>query len=146
MAAAASGAYWVITDSDVYVQPDCLKRVVAPLLDPAVGVVTCLYEGLPAGGVWSVLEALGMSVELSSGVLVANMLEGMRFALGPTMATRKDVVEGMGGMPALADYCADDYVLGYQAHASGKEVVLSRHVIDHVAMNTSAEASLLHQI
>src|SRR5437763_9916131 len=48
MAAAASAAYWVITDSDVHVQPNCVKRVVAPLLDPAVGVVTCLYEGLPA--------------------------------------------------------------------------------------------------
>src|SRR5262249_14551021 len=93
MLAAAVGSYLVITDSDVCVKPDCVRRVVAPLLDPDVGVVTCLYRGVPAGGLWSKLEAMGMSVEMPSGVLVADMLEGMRFALGPTMATRKDVVD-----------------------------------------------------
>src|SRR5215467_6949071 len=63
--------YLVITDSDVYVRPDCLRDVVAPLLDPGNGMVTCLYRGVAAGGFWSKLEALGMSVELTSGVLVA---------------------------------------------------------------------------
>src|SRR5215831_4370381 len=70
MVRTARGSYWVITDSDVCVKPDCLKHVVRPLLDPAVGVVTCLYRGTPAGSLWSILEALGMSVEMSSGVLV----------------------------------------------------------------------------
>jgi ceramide glucosyltransferase len=146
MVQAAAGEYWVITDSDVSVKPDCLKEVIAPLLDPAVGVVTCLYRGVPAGGVWSILEGLGMSVEMSSGVLTANMLEGMRFALGPTMATRKDVVESIGGIGALGAYCADDYVLGNRAFHSGKQVVLSHHFIEHVAMNTSAQSSLAHQV
>ena len=87
-----------------------------------------------------------MSVEMPSGVLVANMLEGMRFALGPTMATRKDVLNSIGGITALSQYCADDYVLGYLTYAAGKRVVLSHHVIDHVAMNTSLRASLGHQV
>ena len=138
--------YLVITDSDVYVRPDCLRDVVAPLLDPANGMVTCLYRGVAAGGFWSKLEALGMSVELTSGVLVANMLEGMKFALGPTMAIRREVLESIGGMAALSQYCADDYILGNLAHAAGKRVVLSKHVISHVAMNTSFRASLTHQI
>ncbi len=142
----ASSPYLIITDSDVCVNRDCLREVVAPLLDPANGVVTCLYRGVPAGGFWSRLEALGMSIELPSGVLVANMLEGMKFALGPTMAIRGDVLESIGGMAALGQYCADDYVLGNLAHASGKRVVLSRHIIGHVAMNTSARASLAHQV
>jgi ceramide glucosyltransferase len=146
MVSSAGGSYWVITDSDVCVKPDCLRQVVAPLLDPAVGVVTCLYRGMPAGGVWSILEALGMSVELSSGVLVAKMLEGMRFALGPTMATRKDIIQSIGGVGALGSYCADDYILGNRAFHSGKQVVLSHHFIDHVAMNTSARSSLAHQV
>src|SRR5262249_16984877 len=97
-------------------------------------------------GFWSKLEALGMSVELPSGVLVANMLEGMKFALGPTMATRKDVLESIGGMAALGQYCADDYVLGHLAYESGKRVVLSHHVIGHVAINTSARMSIGHQV
>ena len=142
----AAGTYLVITDSDVHVSPDCLEQVVTPLLDSAVGVVTCLYRGVAAGGFWSVLEALGMSIEMTSGVLIANMLEGMRFALGPTMATRRDVLESIGGIRSLGSYCADDYLLGKLAFHLGKRVVLSRHFIDHVAMNTSARASLAHQV
>src|SRR5438046_7373870 len=146
MMSAADGNCLVITDSDLYVRLDCLKDVVMPLLDPAVGVVTCLYRGVAAVGFWSMLEALGMSVEMTSGVLIANMLEGMRFALGPTMATRKDILESIGGVRLLGSYCADDYVLGNLAFQSGKQVVLSHHFIDHVAMNTSARSSLVHHI
>jgi ceramide glucosyltransferase len=146
MVAAASASYFVITDSDVRVEPDCLREVVAPLLDPDVGVVTCLYRGVPAGGLWSKLEALGMSVEMPSGVFVANMLEGMKFALGPTMATRRDVLDLIGGVSVLGQYLADDYVLGNLAHACGKKVILSRHIIQHVAMNTALRLSFSHQV
>src|SRR5437867_5583911 len=145
MIARGTASYLVITDSDVRVAPNCLRQVVAPLLDPNNGVVTCLYRGAAAGGFWSTLEALGMSVEMPSGVLVASMLEGMRFALGPMMATRIDVLDSIGGMMALGQYCADDYVLGNLAYSSGKRVVLAQHIIGHVAMNTSARASLAHQ-
>jgi ceramide glucosyltransferase len=146
MVEVASAPYLVITDSDVCVDADCLKAVVRPLLDPAVGVVTCLYRGVSAGGFWSTVEALGMSIEMPSGVLVARMLEDMKFALGPTMATRKDVLEAIGGIAFLGDYCADDYVLGNAAHAAGKKVILSEHIIGHVAMNTSLGASVTHQV
>lgn len=146
MVTESTAPFLVITDSDVCVRPNCVRDVVGPLLDPSNGVVTCLYRGIPSGTFWSKLEALGMSIELPSGVLVANMLEGMRFALGPTMAIRREVLQSIGGMRALAEYCADDYVLGNRAYASGKNVVLSHHVIGHVAMNTSARASLVHQI
>ena len=145
MLAAASHSYLVITDSDVRVSADYLKHVVPPLLDSGVGMVTCIYRGVSTGGLWSRLEALGMSVEMSSGVLVADMLEGMKFALGPTMATRKDVLEKLGGIRVLADYCADDFVLGRLAYEAGKKVVLSRHIIDHVVLNRSARQSILHQ-
>jgi len=146
MAAASSYQYLVITDSDVRVTSDFLKRIVPPLLQPSVGLVTCMYRGVPTGGLWSVLEALGMSVEMTSGVLVAELLEGMKFALGPAMATRKDVLARIGGIQALGAYYSDDFVLGQLTHAVGKKVVLSRHVIDHVALNRSARASLLHQV
>jgi ceramide glucosyltransferase len=142
----ASAGYVVITDSDVCVDTDCLKAVVRPLLDPGVGVVTCLYRGIPAGGFWSTVEALGMSIEMPSGVLVARMLEDMKFALGPTMATRKDVLTAIGGIAVLGEYCADDYVLGNAAHEAGKKVILSEHIIGHVAMNTSCRASVAHQV
>jgi ceramide glucosyltransferase len=142
----ASADYFVITDSDTYVEPNCLREVVTPLLDPSNGVVTCLYRGLTAGGLWSKFEALGMSVELTSGVLVADLLEGMKFALGPTMATRRDVLESIGGVGTLGHYCADDYMLGNLADREGKRVILSKHIIGHVATNTAAHASLIHQV
>ena len=146
MVEAAAFPYLVIADSDTRVAPDYLTQVMRPLLDPQVGLVTCLYRGVSVGGLWSSLEALGMSVEMTAGVLVADMLEGMRFALGPTMATRKDVLLATGGVRALGEYCADDYVLGRRTHEAGKTVVLSHHVIAHLALNRSLRASLQHHV
>jgi ceramide glucosyltransferase len=143
---AASYDYLILSDSDVQVKPNYIQEVVAELLNPDVGMVTCLYRGATSGGVWSRLEALGMSVEMTSGVLVSDLLEGMQFALGPTMAIRRDVLESVGGFAPLAPYCADDYVLGQRVAESGKRVVLSTHIIDHVVVNRSARPSLLHQI
>jgi ceramide glucosyltransferase len=146
MYAQVSHDYLVISDSDVQVAPNYLREVIAPLLDQKVGLVTCLYRGVPTGGIWSRLEALGMSIEMTSGVVVADMLEGMRFALGPTMAIRRDVLQAVGGFEVLADYCADDYLLGHKVYKSGRQVVLSEHVIDHVVFNRSFKPSILHQL
>ncbi|MCU1311561.1 MAG: putative ceramide glucosyltransferase [Candidatus Angelobacter sp.] len=136
----------VISDSDVFVQPNYLREVTPPLLNKEIGVVTCLYRGLPVDGLWARLEALGMSVEMTSGVLIADMLEGMKFALGPTMATRKDVIEKIGGVAQFGDYCSDDYLLGNMADAAGYKVVISEHVIDHVVLNRSWSKSWGHQV
>jgi ceramide glucosyltransferase len=146
MAPLASYPTLVITDSDVRVATGYLRQVVQPMLDQDVGMVTCLYRGVSAGGFWSRLEALGMSIEMSSGVLVANLLEEMKFALGPTMVIRKEVVDGWGGFGVLRDYCADDFIMGALTHDVGKKVVLSHHVIDHLVLNRSARPSLLHQL
>ena len=82
MIAASSRSYFIISDSDVRVAPDFLRNTIPPLLDPKVGLVTCMYRGIPAADFWSSLEALGLSVEMSSGVMVADMMEGMRFRAG----------------------------------------------------------------
>jgi len=128
----ASYGYFVISDSDVQVARDFLRNVIPPLLDPALGLVTCLYQGVPAGDFWSVLEALGMSVEMPSGVVVADMVEGIRFALGPAIAVRRDVLNKIGGIAATADYYSDDYVLGNKVWQAGYRVIFSHHVIQHV--------------
>jgi ceramide glucosyltransferase len=146
MYAMARYEYLIISDSDVQVKPSYIREVVADLLDPEVGMTTCMYRGASSGSLWSRLEALGMSVEMTSGVLVSELLEGMQFALGPTMGIRRDVLEAVGGFGPLAAYCADDYVLGQRVAQSGKRVVLSKHVIDHVVVNRSLLPSLLHQV
>jgi len=138
--------YLIISDSDVKVGPNYIADVMEPLLEAKNGMVTCLYRGLPTGGLWSKLEALGMSVEMTAGAIVANLMEGMKFALGPTMAIRRDALEAAGGFEPLAEYCADDYVLGREVAESGRQVVMSQHVIDHVVINRSFAGSMRHQI
>src|SRR5579872_4360045 len=82
MSRAAKHDILVTSDSDVLVNRNYLKEIVAPLLDPKVGMVTVVYRGQNAGGFWSGMDAVGMSVELTAGVLTANLLEGMKFGLG----------------------------------------------------------------
>jgi len=147
MAKAAAYPVLAISDSDVRVTAGYLREVAAPFADAKVGAMTCLYRGVAAeGGLWARLEAVGMSVEMTAGVLVANMLEGMQFVLGPTMAVRAECVENMGGMGLLGDYCADDYVLGNQVFLQGRTVALSHHAIDHMVIHASLGDSLKHQV
>jgi ceramide glucosyltransferase len=136
----------LITDSDVRVDNDFLENITPELNQEGVGLVTCLYRGVPSGGPWSFLEAIGMSVEMSSGVLVANMLEGMKFALGPCMALHKSCISKIGGLQDIASYYADDFVLGNRVSNAGFKVVLSKNVINHVVTNTNFKRSLQHQL
>jgi ceramide glucosyltransferase len=122
----------VTSDSDVEVAPNYLQEVVAPLLDPKVGMVTCVYRGKNAAGFWAGLTAIGMSIEMTAGVLVANVLEGINFGLGPTIAVKKAALASIGGYEALREYFANDYMIGKLIDEAGYRVVLSHHIIDHV--------------
>ena len=132
MAEVAGHEILVTSDSDVEVAPNYLRKVVAPMLDPKVGMVTCVYRGKNAAGFWAGLTAIGMSVEMTAGVLVANLLEGMKFGLGPTIAVKKEAVNKIGGYEVLGDYFANDFMIGNLIDKAGYRVVLSEHVIDHV--------------
>jgi ceramide glucosyltransferase len=146
MIAASSRNYFIISDSDVRVAPDFLRNTIPPLLDPKVGLVTCLYRGIPASDFWSWLEALGLSVEMSSGVMVADMMEGMRFALGPAMAVRRDAIDAIGGIVAVADYYSDDFELGNRIWAKDYKVVLSHHIVFNVLTSRSPLRTLGDQL
>ncbi len=147
MEAHAAHGILVISDSDVRVEPDYLRAVAFPFADPKVGGMCCLYRGVAAeGGLWARLEAAGMSVEMSAGVLVARMMEGMQFTLGPTMAFRRETIRRMGGFKVTADYCADDFILGNETYKLGETVVLSHHAIDHMVLHSGLAGSLKHQV
>ena len=132
MAEVASYDILVTSDSDVEVDPGYLKSVVPPLLKSENGMVTCLYRGLNKGGFWSLLDSVGMSVEMTAGVLVANLLEGMKFGLGPTIAVRRDALESIGGYEALGNYFSNDFMIGNMIAARGLNVILSEYIISHV--------------
>ena len=137
---------FVISDSDVRVTPGYLRSVALPFANPRVGAITCAYRGVAAeGGLWARLEAVGMSVEMTAGVLAARSLEGMQFALGPTMAFRRETIRLMGGFKVTADFCSDDFILGNETFKLGQTVVLSHHAIDHMVINSSFWQSMLHQ-
>ncbi|MGH9538368.1 MAG: glycosyltransferase [Terriglobales bacterium] len=138
--------YFVISDSDVQVPPDFLRNLIPALLDSKIGLVTCPYRGVPAGDFWSTLEALGMSVEMPSGVMVADMLEGIRFALGPAVALRRDSLDKIGGIAATADYYSDDFVLGNLVWAAGYKVIFSHQIIQHVLTPRSLKRTLGDQL
>jgi ceramide glucosyltransferase len=147
MGSVASYSLLAISDSDVSVTPHYLQSIIEPFADARVGMLTCLFRGVAAdNGIWSRLEAAGMSVEMTSGVLAADITEGMRFALGPTMVVRKECVEEVGGFGILGDYCADDFVLGNLVAEKGHTIILSSHVIDHIVINERFVSSVKHQV
>ena len=146
MAEAAAHEILVTTDSDVEVSTRYLREIVPPLLDSRVGMVTCVYRGKNAAGFFSRLTAIGMSVEMTAGVLVANLLEGMKFGLGPTIAVRKDSLDSIGGYRALQDYIANDFAIGDLMAKAGYRVVLSGHIIDHVVNQKSFQSMWRNQL
>jgi ceramide glucosyltransferase len=123
--------FLIVNDSDIRVKPDYLRRVTAPLSAGKVGMVTCLYRGVPAATVGSRLEALGISTDFCAGVLVARQIEGgIRFGLGSTLAFRRAELEKIGGFTSLVDYLADDYELGRRIAGLGLNVKLSGVVVE----------------
>ena len=136
----------VIVDSDIRVSRDYLQNVLAPLADQRVGVVTCLYRAAETPDFAAKLEAVGITAEFAAGVLMARMLEGVKFALGSTMATTRARLESIGGFQALADYLADDFMLGNMIARDGYEVRLSHHVVETAMHPAGFKSMLRHQM
>lgn len=130
LADAAQFDVLVISDGDIRVPADYLRRVVAPLRNEQVGLVTCLYRGLPARGLNSLLEALSMSGDFVGQVLLGRMASGMRFGLGATLATRKKQLAAIGGLTPWLAYLADDFILGNKIAGAGYKVHLSRLMVE----------------
>ena len=131
MLRAASYDLLVMSDSDIRVDSMMLATVAAEFRTSAVGVATCPYRAVAGRSFWSRLEAAGMDTEFWGGALVARMLEGMRFAVGPTIVARRGAIERIGGFDAVKDYLAEDFVIGARAADAGCGVILSSYVIEH---------------
>jgi ceramide glucosyltransferase len=129
LAAVAHYPVLVVNDSDIRVEPDYLARVTAPLADPRVGLVTCLYR--PMGDTFAArFEGLGVSTDFAPSALVARLVGVDEFAMGSTLAFRREDLDRIGGFAAIADYLADDYQLGHRIHALGLKCVLSDVIVE----------------
>lgn len=136
----------VMSDSDIRVDAGMLRAVAAEFADPAVGLATCPYRAVGGPSLWSRLEAAGMDTEFWGGALVARMLEGMKFAVGPTIVARKEVLERIGGFTVLKEYLAEDFVMGQRAAECGVGVILSSYVIEHRIGSHGLRENFAHRL
>lgn len=150
MDSAASYDLYITSDADARVAPDYLRKMVQNLKDPNVGLASSIYLGILHRGAEarfsSQLDAVGKSVEMSSGVMVADMLEGTKFALGVTMAVRKRSFAEAGGFEELGQFYADDFVLGNRLATRGVGVLLATHVIRLLVEDTPFWVSFRNQL
>jgi ceramide glucosyltransferase len=148
----AENDLYVTSDADVRVEKDYLRRMVQNLKDPRVGLASCVYLGTAVGekpggaGFAAELDAVGKSVEMTSGVLVADMIEGTKFALGATMATRRKSFQDVGGFNELGQFYADDFVLGNRLAAQGTGVLLATYVIRLMVQDSPFWLSFRNQL
>jgi ceramide glucosyltransferase len=116
--------FLVIADSDVRVGPDYLQRVISPLRDEGVGIVTCLYRGSPGPGLWSLLGSMFINEWFMPAVRLAGWCGSRSFVSGATIAVRRAALSRIGGFAAIADQLADDYRLGELTRRAGLRTVL----------------------
>jgi ceramide glucosyltransferase len=146
MMALARHDYLVIADSDVRVTRGYLAKVVAPLLDPRVGIVTCSYRGWPRAGLWSLLGCLFINEWFTPSVRVAAMAGSRSFAFGATIAIRRQVLASIGGFEAIANQLADDYRLGELTRRMGLRTVLSEVVVETCVDERNLDELLRHEL
>ena len=146
MLAAAEHDLLVMADSDIRATPDMLSTIAAEFQDERLGLATCPYRAVPGRSLWSTLEAIGLNTEFIGGVLVARMLDGMKFALGPTIAARRRTLARIGGFDAVKDYLAEDFVMGKLAAERGDGVILSSYVIEHAIGAQPFAANMRHRL
>lgn len=151
MMRAARHEWLVLADSDVRVPAGYLVAVAAPLADPAVGIVTCPYRGLPVvrngrAGIWSVLGALFINDWFIPSVRVGSLLGSQDFVSGVTVALRRDTLEAIGGFRAIADQLADDYRLGELSRRRGLTTLLSNMVVDSWVDEGSLAQLVQHEL
>lgn len=137
----------IVNDSDIRVEADYLRRVVAPLANPKTGMVTCLYRGIAASTLGSRVESLGISADFAPGVLAARVIEsGIRFGMGSTLAFRRRDLEKIGGFEVFADYLGDDYEIGRRISDLGFRVELSETVVETFLPSYRMGEFLQHQL
>jgi ceramide glucosyltransferase len=146
MLAAAANDLVVMSDSDIRVTRQMLQTIAAEFQDTNLAVATCPYRAVAGPSFWSRLEAIGMNTDFLSGILVARMLDGMNFAVGPTIAARRRAIQSIGGFNRLKDYLAEDFVLGKFAADAGHGVILSSYVIEHHIGSSDFRHNAAHRL
>ena len=144
LASEAAYEHVVINDSDVRVRPDYLRQVIAPLADSRVGAATCFYVETEQRSLADWLQSAGMLSDFYPGIIVAWQLDGVKFALGPTIATTRSRLAEFGGYESIENRPADDLLVGRLIAEQGHEVVLLPYTVLTVADYASIR-DLIHK-
>lgn len=137
----------VMSDSDVRVGADFCWKLAAEFADNRLGLVTCPYRAVAGKAIWSRLEAIGMNTDFHAGVFTAVMMEGTKFAVGPTIVARREVLQALGGIERVKDYLSsEDFMLGRIAAELGFMVRLSPYVVEHRIGSEGMKANFLHRL
>ncbi len=135
-----------MSDSDIRVGPDFCHKIAAEFEDTRLDLVTCPYRAIAGSSFWSRLEALGMNTDFHAGVFTAVLLEGAKFAVGPTIVARRRVLDALGGIEQVKDYLAEDFMLGKIAAERGFGVHLSSYVIEHRIGSEPMRKNFAHRL
>jgi ceramide glucosyltransferase len=135
-----------MSDGDVRVGPQYLRRVVSPLQDNTIGAVTSFYRGIAQENLGAELEAIGAASGFFPGVLMAVWTEGVKFALGASIATTKAWLQKIGGLEVIAAFLADDYEIGRRISEAGGRVVLSHETVWTMYPAQTARSFWEHQL
>ncbi len=146
MMAAARHDVILLADSDMRVTPDYLAVVTAPLADPRTGLVTCLYKGVPTGGLWSRLAAMHINFGFLPGALAGDALDIGGGCFGATIALRRDVLQRVGGFARLRNELADDHRLGSAVRGLGLASVLSPYIVENRVTERSFARLWRHEL
>ena len=137
----------LINDSDIHVEPDYLSRVMAPFANPQVGLVTAMYRANAGRTLASQVESLTVATDFVGGVLSALVVEGgLHFAMGSTMAVRREALAKIGNFSALLNKLADDYELGVLITEAGYELQLANTVVETTLPDYGWRGMLAHQV
>ncbi len=136
----------LLADSDMRVTRDYLAAVTAPLRDPGTGIVTCLYKGVPTGGLWSRLAAMHINFGFLPGALAGDALDIGGGCFGATIALRRDVLERLGGFARLRNELADDHRLGSAVRGLGLASVLSPYIVENRVSEASFASLWRHEL
>jgi ceramide glucosyltransferase len=136
----------VMSDSDIRVDGRFLKGVATEFADEKIALATCPYRAIGGPSIWSALEAEGMNTEFIGGLLVARLIEGVKFAVGPTIVARKKMLAAIGGFDRLKDYLAEDFMMGKLAAEGGYGVILSRSVVEHRIGSQDRRTNFTHRL
>jgi len=136
----------VLSDSDIVVELDYLRRIAALMAEPDVGAVTCLYHGVGGTGLWSRISALATNSHFLPQAITALGLRLGKPCCGATIALRRSMLDRIGGFAAFADVLADDYAIGAAVRAAGYEVKAAPFLVGHRCFEDSLREFMRHEI